>query len=395
MSSSIIDSVMDFIGPQVSSALASQMGESSETIQRGLQGGAAAMLSGLVSKADEPGFIGQLFGMLTNPATTGALSGLVSNPASAVTGAGAASPLGDLGGKFLALIFGSRMGAVTDAIGQFSGLGASKAGSLLSMGAPLVLGGLSRFVQDNNASPASLVSSLKNESPKLQELLPAGFRTLFAGGIPSLSTAVPAQAAATTNKWLWPVVILAALLLGILWFFNRKEPSKETMQDAANTASSAMSALGDFFKTKLPNGVELNIPQFGVENKLLAFIQDSSKQVDSTTWFNFDRLTFDTGKATLQASSEEQLNNIAEILRAYPNVNLKLGGYTDNTGDPAANMALSTARAKNVMDALVAKGIDASRLASEGYGDQYPVGDNSTEEGRQQNRRIALRVTQK
>ena len=396
MSSSIIDSVMGFLGPQVSGALASQMGESSETIQRGLQGGAAAMLSGLVSKADEPGFIGQIFGMLTNPTTTGALSGLISNPAAAVTGAGAASPLGDLGGKFLSLIFGSRMGAVTDAIGQFSGLGGGKASSLLSMAAPLVLGGLSKFVRDNNASPASLIGSLKSEAPTLQGLLPSGFRSLFGGGTPSLATAVPAQAATTTNKWLWPVVILAALLLAGLWFFNR---SKEPMQDAANTASSAassaMTSLGDFFKTKLPNGVELNIPQFGVENKLLAFLQDSSKAVDSTTWFNFDRLTFDTGKATLQASSEEQLNNIAEILKAYPNVQLKLGGYTDNTGDPAANMALSTARAKNVMDALVAKGIDASRLASEGYGDQYPVGDNSTEEGRQQNRRIALRVTQK
>jgi len=399
MSSSIIDSVMGFLGPQVSGALASQMGESSETIQRGLQGGAAAMLSGLVSKADEPGFIGQIFGMLTNPSTTGALSGLISNPAAAVTGAGAASPLGDLGGKFLSLIFGSRMGAVTDAIGQFSGLGGSKASSLLSMAAPLVLGGLSKFVRDNNTSPASLISSLKSEGPKLQGLLPAGFRGLL-GGVPSLATALPAQAAATTNKWLWPVVILAALLLAGLWFFNRsKEPVKETMQNAADTASSAASsaasALGDFFKTKLPNGIELNIPQFGVENKLLSFIQDNSKAVDSTTWFNFDRLTFDTGKATLQPSSEEQLNNIAEILKAYPNVHLKLGGYTDNTGDAAANMALSTARAKNVMDALVAKGIDASRLASEGYGDQYPVGDNSTEEGRQKNRRIALRVTQK
>ena len=88
------------------------------------------------------------------------------------------------------------------------------------------------------------------------------------------------------------------------------------------------------------------------------------------------------GKATLQPSSEEQLNNIAEILKAYPNVHVKIGGYTDNTGDAAANKALSEARAKNVMDALVAKGVDASRMESEGYGDQHPVGDNSTEEGR-------------
>ena len=192
------------------------------------------------------------------------------------------------------------------------------------------------------------------------------------------------------------VRLLAALLLAGLWFFNRsKAPVSDAVQTAGNAASSAMSALGDFFKTSLPNGVELNIPKFGIENKLLTFIQDSSKPVDDTTWFNFDRLLFDTGKATLQPSSEEQLNNIAEILKAYPNVHVKIGGYTDNTGDPAANKTLSEARAKNVMDALVSKGVDASRLASEGYGDQYPVADNSTEEGRAQNRRIALRVTQK
>ena len=242
MSSSIIDSVMSFLGPQVSGALASQMGESSETVQRGLQGGAAAMLSGLVSKADEPGFMGQIFGMLTNPSTTSALSGLASNPAAALAGAGAGSPLGDMGGKFLSLIFGSKLGSVTDSIGQFSGLGGSKASSLLALAAPLVMGGLSKFVRDNNTSPANLVGALKSEGPKLQSLLPAGFRSLL-GGVPTSVKAIPAQAAATTNRWLWPVVILAALLLAGLWLFNRnKTPVGDTMQNAANTASSAASS---------------------------------------------------------------------------------------------------------------------------------------------------------
>jgi OOP family OmpA-OmpF porin len=195
---------------------------------------------------------------------------------------------------------------------------------------------------------------------------------------------------------LWPLVILALLVIGLLWYLNRaKEPVNNAVQTAANTGASAVSALGDFFKTKLPDGTELNIPQFGIENKLISFLNDSSKPVDTTTWFNFDRLLFDTGKATLQPSSQEQLNNIAAILKAYPNVHVKIGGYTDNSGDAAANVALSDARAKNVMDALVAAGIDSSRLESKGYGDQYPVGDNNTEEGRAQNRRIALLVTQK
>lgn len=393
MAASIIDNVMGFLGPQVAGPLAATMGESADTVQRGLQGGAAAMLSGLAAKADEPGFLSQIFGMITNPANTpAALSGLTSNMGAAVAGG---SPLTDLGGRFLSSIFGSRMSSVTDAVSQFAGLGASKASTLLSMAAPLVLGGLGKYVRDNNVSAAGLGSELKTEAPGLQRFLPAGFRNIFAGASSMVSGAA-SQAAATTNKWLWPVVLLAALLLAGLWFFNRaKAPVSEAVQTAGNAASSAVSALGDFFKTKLPNGVELNIPQFGIENKLLSFIQDTSKPVDDTTWFNFDRLLFDTGKATLQPSSEEQLNNIAEIMKAYPNVHAKIGGYTDNTGDPASNQALSEARAKNVMAALVNKGVDPSRLEAQGYGDQYPVGDNSTEEGRAKNRRIALRVTQK
>jgi outer membrane protein OmpA-like peptidoglycan-associated protein len=389
MAGSIIDTVMGLLGPPVAGPLATQMGESADTVQSGLQGGAAAMLAGLASKADEPGFLSQIFGMITNPANTPAAL-------SALTGAATGgSPLTDLGGHFLSSIFGSRIGAVTDAVSQFSGLGAGKVSTLLSMAAPLVLGALGRYVRDNNVSAATLGNALKSEAPSLQRFLPAGFRNVFAG-VPSAVAGVPAQSAATTNKWLWPVVLLAALLLAGLWFFNRsKAPVKEAGSAVGDAASSTTSALGDFFKTKLPDGVELNIPKFGIENKLLSFIQDTSKPVDDTTWFNFDRLLFDTGKATLQPSSEEQLNNIAEILKAYPNVHVKIGGYTDNTGDPAANKALSEARAKNVMDALVSKGVDASRLEAEGYGDQYPVGDNSTEEGRAQNRRIALRVTQK
>ena len=74
---------------------------------------------------------------------------------------------------------------------------------------------------------------------------------------------------------------------------------------------------------------------------------------------------------------------------------MKLGGYTDNIGDPAANLMLSQKRAETTMSELVKLGIDAKRLEAEGYGDKHPVADNSTEEGRQKNRRIDIRVTNK
>lgn len=165
--------------------------------------------------------------------------------------------------------------------------------------------------------------------------------------------------------------------------------------DAADAIANAAANLGAFGKRSLPDGVELNIPANGIENKLIAFIEDKSKVVDKTTWFSFDRLEFATGKSTLLPKSEEQLANIAAILKAYPTVDLKLGGYTDNTGSAQVNMKLSDDRAKSTMAGLVKMGVGASRLSAEGYGPEYPIATNETAEGRQRNRRIDVRVTKK
>ena len=153
-------------------------------------------------------------------------------------------------------------------------------------------------------------------------------------------------------------------------------------------------ALGTFRPEKLVSGIELNIPEFGIENKLLGFIK-SDKPVDKTTWFDFDRLTFETGSATLKPESQEQLKNIAEILKAHPAVNVKLGGYTDNTGNANSNLKLSGERAQSVKKELEGLGIADSRLEAEGYGQEHPVASNDTEDGRAQNRRISIRVTKK
>jgi len=144
------------------------------------------------------------------------------------------------------------------------------------------------------------------------------------------------------------------------------------------------------------NGIKLTIAGFGnpVEKSLLDFIKSDSK-TDKETWFDFDRLLFETGSAKLKPESEDQLENVAEILKAYPEVNVKLGGYTDNTGDPVSNLKLSTDRASSVKKSLTDLGISKSRLESEGYGEEHAIASNDTEEGRAKNRRISIRVTKK
>jgi len=155
--------------------------------------------------------------------------------------------------------------------------------------------------------------------------------------------------------------------------------------------------LGEFVSRKLADGTELFVPNKGAEAHLVDFIEGRAKvSADKTKgWFDLRRVLFETGSANLDAKSQSQIDNIVAIMKAYPNVSIKVGGHTDNTGDAAANVSLSGARAKAVMAAIVAGGVDASRVAAEGYGDAHPVADNSTDEGRQQNRRVSARVTAK
>jgi outer membrane protein OmpA-like peptidoglycan-associated protein len=153
--------------------------------------------------------------------------------------------------------------------------------------------------------------------------------------------------------------------------------------------------LGHMVERVLPGSIPVRFPEKGVEGALLAFVTDPARAVDKETWFDFDRLVFVTGSAAIRPDSQDQLAAIAEILRAFPKVKLKVGGYTDNVGDPASNQRLSEERAANVRGALVNLGVAADRLAAEGYGERFPVGDNATPEGRARNRRISMRVTDK
>ena len=193
------------------------------------------------------------------------------------------------------------------------------------------------------------------------------------------------------------VVMVCIIILVFLQVrYCAPTPPPAAVKPAVDAATKAVTdRLGKFMATKLLTGVEISLPEFGVERKLLAFIEDKSKPVDKTTWFSFDRLDFETGNATLRPTSAEQLRNIAEIMKAYPKVALKIGGYTDNVGSADDNLKLSKLRAQNTMQELVKLGVDAKRLAAEGYGEKHPVADNSTEDGRQKNRRIDILVTSK
>jgi len=101
-------------------------------------------------------------------------------------------------------------------------------------------------------------------------------------------------------------------------------------------------------------------------------------------------ILFETGKSAIQAESLPVIDQIYELLNTNANLNISVEGHTDNAGDAASNKKLSDERAKAVMNAMIAKGIDKSRMSSLGWGQEKPVADNRTEEGRTMNRRVEI-----
>jgi OOP family OmpA-OmpF porin len=102
------------------------------------------------------------------------------------------------------------------------------------------------------------------------------------------------------------------------------------------------------------------------------------------------QINFETGKSAIKPESQTIVDQIAAMLLSEPALKVSIEGHTDNTGTALANKTLSENRAKSVVQALIAKGIDKARLSSKGWGQEKPVADNSTEEGKAKNRRVVI-----
>jgi OmpA-OmpF porin, OOP family len=403
--SSYLATIADAIPASAIQSIASQFGAPEKSILDGVQSSIAAIVSGLSQKAGDKSFLNQIL----QSASAMPESGL----ASALTNGALANPASSLmtGAKqLLSNIFGDKLPGLTEAIAARSGLRSTAATTLLAVGGQAVLSFLGNKVRDGSVNAATLPAWLSKESTALQGMLPAGFfsqpvHTHKVEVDPVVAQTVIEEKKSSPLLWILPL-LLALLLLGYWWYHSQQQSATApapatpaTTPAPAPTPTTITSAtgvdLGALTDVTLPDGTVVHIPQNGVEGKLLAFIKDPSKSPDKTSWFDFDRLLFATDSTTLEPQSTDQLNAVAAILKAYPAVHLTIGGYTDNTGNPAANLKLSQGRADSVVAQLVGMGIAANRLTPKGYGQTHPVGDNATPEGRAQNRRISMLVTAK
>ena len=410
----LLNQVSNEFGGDALNRIASTIGESHARIKTALGDILPALLGGLASKAQTREGAHELLDVIHRDHLD---TDQYEHVADAIQAPNALDKLMSTGGPLLDTVLPGKSGAVSDWVASHAGIQPATSKSLMSMVLPLLLGLIGRRVGGGGES--DLMRLLGKPQTFLQDA-PGGLASILgmagAGAAAGAATGAAAAAARPAlseigqrgrhdaaaaagpspwSKWLLPLLVLLGLIALMAYYMKRAPaPLAPTVPVATAPAGSGID-LGPFMDRKLPNGVTLHIPANGVENQLIAFIEDPGKQASADTWFSFDRLEFDTSASTLMPASQEQMRNIAEIMKAYPQVRVKFGGYTDNTGNPEQNLQLSRERSSSVMNQVVALGVDASRLTAGGYGEQNPIADNATPEGRQRNRRVDINVTAK
>ncbi len=147
----------------------------------------------------------------------------------------------------------------------------------------------------------------------------------------------------------------------------------------------------DFEYNFLPNDqYGLALVEYSDEGTLVILSTEEKEVVKEA----FDNLEYNHGSAIIRNHSHKALDKLAELLKANSSWNLVLEGHTDDSGSEISNLALSQRRAEAIKRRLVEDGIGANRIIVKYHGEAKPIADNSTEEGRQQNRRVEMEIVE-
>ncbi|MFV0623700.1 DUF2171 domain-containing protein [Sphingomonas sp. ac-8] len=192
-------------------------------------------------------------------------------------------------------------------------------------------------------------------------------------------------------------LVLLLLLLTKACSPDRTEPvASDTAMTAPYAAEPAAPATGTAAlpveQVTLPGGRTISAEPNSLNYALQAYLASNAP---APRTFTFDKLNFDIGSAAIRAQDQANVDALAEILNAYPEARAQVVGYTDTTGTGRGNAELGQQRGEAVAQALIAKGVDRSRIAAASGGENAPVDTNATAQGRFENRRTELIVIAK
>lgn len=400
MTKSLVDNIRQTITPSVVSQLSGTCGESTRAVERGLSGATVAILGIIATRSSDPRFINQLFLLVREPSS----AVLLETPVKMLEHArrAALEPDGRFG-RFQSLVLGHKGVSLADGLARLSGVNSSTAASLLAVACSFIFRQLGRLVRQDRLDAGGLGRRLASERASIVAALPARLASVIAVRAPAApmwqaqferaATITPMPRTWSPLAWVVVALLGAVALAALFDVLGASRPAEESSLGSPTGSVGTTGSTG-YVTRALPGRTELRIPASGMEGRLLMHIQTASP-FDRETWFDFDRLNFEADSATLRPDSREQLENTAAILKAYPNVRVKIGGYTSRWGNPATNLRLSQLRASAVAAELKSRGVEANRLLSEGYGDQHPLASHFTAQGAAHGGRVAIRVISK
>ncbi|MDR6465024.1 OmpA family protein [Chryseobacterium sediminis] len=439
MSLNVIDLIKGQLGPALVSQAASQFGESESGISKAIGGLLPAVVGGLANNADKPGVVDAI--------TQASSSGILGN----LLGGSSSNPIIS---NLLSSIFGDKVSGLVNSIASFSGVSNTSASSLLNLVTGATVGTVGKYAADNNLGASGISSLLNDQKGIISSLLPAGLSLASFGlgaenwfgqaketvsSVTSTAKDNIAESVATAREnvsegarevrerfennnnnnqgggsiWKWLLPLLLLLAAGyFLWKQCEKKQTTTTTtatSDSATTSSTTDTAATGT-ATPVPataktdenidlNGVMLKGYKGGMEDQMISFLKsggyknaaDDSALKDK--WYDFDHVNFKMGSSTeLEAGSQGQLDNLVAILKAFPDAKIKVGGYTDKTGNEASNVKLSKARAEYIKAALAKAGVGAQVIAADGYGSQFAKVDaKASDAERAADRKMAVR----
>lgn len=317
----------------------------------------------------------------------------------------------NLGERFENELVGAENKAYPNAVAAESGISAASADRLSGWVAAVIAGYVGHKIVRNNLSMSAVMAGLRQGRGSVVKEIPVKVgRAAGISGMCSSSAPVAGRDGKKNNWLVWLIIVLIVVIIVFLSIRScNRNGGGEVVAVTENvtvvpTAPAAQTAAAKegltFVEHKLPDGRTIRVAEGGCEDCMLKYLQSdayrkATNEELSKNWIQFDKIDFmHDSETALAGNSMEQLDNIAAILKNYPDVRIRIGGFADKTGTRAVNYEISKKRAEYIKSILVKDGIPADRISTEGFGKEFAtVPADATAAQRAVDRSIAMRFT--
>lgn len=408
MSSTFIDAVKSVFTDVLITKFATLLGETEGNVQKAVRAAIPMVQTGILHKAGTTEGASNIWN-LSKQAAGSDFFGHLHELNNSTGGLVAGSSLLNKSSDFTRRLLTDRTDPVVKEISRYAVVSVPSASFITGVASFASLDSMGRHISNAHVDATGLKQWLDSQRDSIIQAIPEGLQVKTALGI----NHYPGEkvAGVKRNTALYVAVGLVVIILAVFLIY-RSQHQTEAVTYAGTTdtlivshasattapasvipASNAVNS--PTIQVTLPNGQVLNAYQGGTEDRLVSFLNDQHRKLDKKwgNWFDFTKVGFASNSSSLLLESEVQLKNIVAILDAFPKARIKIGGYSDNTGDSTNNVRLSQERADNILAKLKDLGAKSAQLTgAEGYGPNYPVGDNGTAAGRALNRRMSVDV---